>query len=343
MNSKIKLAFIGLGRMGITHMSILNSNPKVIINSASDPSKVINIFLKKYFSSIKLYNNHRELFEKDRPDAIILSTPPNLHYKIIKDAIKERIHIFAEKPFTLSYKESTELALEADKASLINQVGYVNRYNDMFTKAKEMIESGVIGNIIRFKSEMFSYTVSKEDKGEGWRGKVESGGGCLNEMASHAIDLVNYIIGIPDSVTGSIMSSVYSKNVDDIVSSTLIYNNGIVGTLYVNWCEPSYRKPSNKIEIFGYNGKILVDQHGLKIFLKAKNEKYKLKEGWNTIYVTDIFKNVPFYVRGNEFTQQLYSFIDCIENDSNNNLCHFRDASQTQKIIKLIREDSVKN
>lgn len=340
---QIKVGFIGLGRMGITHLSILNSNPKVNISSASDPSKVLNIFFKKYFESIKLYSNYKELISKERPDAILVSTPPNIHNEIIRDAIENKINVFAEKPFTLSYNESSELAADAEQAGIINQVGYVNRFNDMFLKAKEIVENKVIGKIIRFKSEMFSYTISKEDSGEGWRGSEESGGGCLNEMGSHAIDLVNYIIGVPDYVSGSMLNKVYSKNVDDIVSSTLIYENGITGTLYVNWCDPSYRKPSNKLEIFGIDGKILVDQHEIKIFLKEPNEQYKFRKGWNTIYITDIFNNVPFYVRGNEFTRQLYHFVDCINDRAIKNICTFKDASQTQKILKLIRNDFREN
>jgi predicted dehydrogenase len=337
--NKVKLGFIGLGRMGITHLSILNSNPLVEVTSASDPSKVMKIFFNKYFSSINLYDDYKELIEKENPDAIIISTPPNLHYEIIKYALEKGIHIFCEKPFTLSSIQSSELADFAEKKDVVNQVGYVNRFNDMFIKSKELIDNNVIGKVIRFKSEMFSFTISKEDEGEGWRGNEESGGGCLNEMGSHAIDLVNYLIGVPESVSGSILNKVYSKNVDDIVSTTFNYKSGIAGTLYVNWCDPSYRKPSNKLEIFGKNGKILVDQHDLKIFLKDPNEKYTLKKGWNTIYITDIFKNVPFYVRGNEFTSQLYKFVENVSNKQKNTLCSFRDASHTQKILKMIRDD----
>ena len=336
---QVKVGFIGLGRMGITHLSILNSNPSVNIISACDPSKVINVFFKKYFGSIKLYDNYSELIAAEKPDAIIISTPPNLHYDVIKHALKNNIHVFAEKPFTLKYNESFELAEMAEDLGLVNQVGYVNRFNDMFLKAKELIMNEAIGNVIRFKSEMFSNTISKSDSGEGWRGSEESGGGCLNEMGSHAIDLVNYLIGVPDFVAGSILNKVYSKTVDDIFSSTLIYNNGITGTIYANWCDPSYRKPSNKLEIFGKEGKLLVDQHDLKIFLKEPQKQYDLKKGWNTVYITDIFHSVPFYVRGNEFSSQLYHFIDCINDKSIKPFCSFRDASQTQRILNLIRED----
>ena len=341
--SKINLSFIGLGRMGLTHLSILNSNPKVNITSACDPSKVINVFFKKYFENINLYSAFEEMIEKEKPDAVIISTPPNLHFSVVKKCIEKGIHCFVEKPFTLSYEESNKLDELAVNKNVINQVGYVNRFNDMFLKAKELIENKVIGDVIRFKSEMFSYTISKEDKGEGWRGNLDTGGGCLNEMASHALDLVNYLVGVPVKVSGSVLNKVYSQNVEDIVSTTLQYNEDIAGTLYVNWCDPSFRKPANKIEIYGKEGKILVDQHDLKIFLKNPNTSFNYKKGWNTAYITDIFNNVPFYVRGNEFTSQLYHFIDCIENRELKNKCTFNDASETQRLLNLIRLDNKNN
>jgi predicted dehydrogenase len=340
---KKKIGFIGLGRMGITHFSLLNSNPKVKITSACDPSKMVNTFFKKYIDDIRLYDGYEELLKNEEVDGVIVSTPPGMHFEIVKNALERNINVFVEKPFTLSYMESMTLSKIAIEKNLHNQVGYVNRFNDMFLKAKQLIEKGIIGKVLRFKSEMFSYTISKEEEGDGWRAKNESGGGCLNEMASHAIDLVNYIIGVPDRVSGSIMNKVYSKNVDDIISSTFIYKNGIAGTLYVNWCDPSYRKPANKLEIFGKEGKILVDQHDLKIFLKYENIEFKLRKGWNTIYITDVFNNVPFYVRGNEFTRQLCHFADCIMDKSKKNLCSFGDAAQTQKILDLIKKDYASN
>lgn len=63
-------------------------------------------------------------------------------------------------------------------------------------------------------------------------GKRESGGGAVYEMAVHVLDLINYIIGVPNKVIGTSMNQIYSKHVEDMVSSTLAYDNGCVGTLY---------------------------------------------------------------------------------------------------------------
>jgi predicted dehydrogenase len=334
----IKIGIIGMGRMGITHYSIIQSHPQVNVVAVADPSALILTMMSKYLS-VKTFKDWNELFNEAKPDAILICTPPNLHYQIIQKAAEKGIHVFVEKPFTTKLNEASELARIYSANRLVNQVGYVNRFNDIFVKMKELLESGIIGKIIRFKSEMFSCTITKSDENSGWRGSRESGGGAVFEMASHAIDLVNFLVGKPDKVTGSSLNHIYSKKVEDAVSSTFLYNNGMSGTIYINWSDTSYRKPTNKIEIFGDVGKILADQHSLKIFLNKPNEKYKFRQGWNTLYITDVFKPVPFYVRGNEFTRQLWHFVDCIQGNEKINNCTFADGVNTLEVIENIFKD----
>ena len=341
--SKIKLAIIGFGRMGITHFSIINSNPHVNVIAIVDTSQIVLSLLTKYVKGINTYTNFEDMFNNEQLDAIIICTPPSLHYLIANEAVSRNIHVFCEKPFTTEYKKGIELAKKFEEKNLINQVGYVNRFNDVFIKTKELYNNGVIGEIIRFKSEMYSRTITKSADSKTWRDSSENGGGAVFEVASHAIDLVNYLVGKPSKVIGTSLNYIFSKNVEDAVSSTFLYDKNISGTINVNWSDESYRKPTNKIELFGKKGKILADQHGIKIFLKNQDIKFNLKEGWNTLYITDLFNSTPFYVRGNEFTSQLYHFIDCIMGRENNNLSTFRDASLTLDIIEKMFSDYKEN
>jgi predicted dehydrogenase len=337
--SKIKLAIVGMGRMGITHYSIINSNPHVEVESIVDTSALILSVISKYMA-VRTFKNYNDLFDQSMPDAVLICTPPNLHFPIAKKAAENGIHAFVEKPFTVKLDQASELARLYANTALVNQVGYVNRFNDVFKKTKKMIESGVIGHINMFKSEMFSCTVTKTDEGSGWRSSRENGGGAVFEMASHAIDLVNFLLGKPDKVIGSSLNYIYSKKVEDAASATFLYKNGMSGTLYINWCDTSYRKPVNKIELFGKGGRILADQYSLKIFLNKANKQYNLHAGWNTLYITDMFTPVPFYVRGNEFTRQLYHFVDCILDKNVANQCSFKDGVHVMEIIGNIFDNS---
>ena len=341
--NKINSAIIGFGRMGITHYSIINSHPDVEIKAVVDTSSLILRLLKKYIKGVNTYDDYNKLFENEALDAVIISTPPALHYSIAMKAAEKGIHVFSEKPFTTDKNKASELAAIFEQKRLINQVGYVNRFNDIFRTVKQYLDKGVIGEVIRFKSEMYSRTITKSEEVKTWRDSRENGGGAVFEVASHAIDLVNFLIGKPDRVTGSCLTFIFSKNVEDAVNATFLYKNGISGTLNVNWSDESFRKPTNKIEIFGSQGKILADQHGLKIFLKKELPVYNLRKGWNTRYITDVFKSVPFYVRGNEFTSQLYHFISCISDEEKINLCSFWAATNTLEVIETIFNDYEKN
>jgi predicted dehydrogenase len=335
---KIKLAIIGMGRMGLTHYSIINSHPDVEIESVADPSALMLTILHKYLP-VKLFKEYDELLNQTNPDAILVCTPPTLNFEILKKTANRKISTFVEKPFVLQLCQASELTKIYASNGIVNQVGYVNRFNDVFRRVKELLDINIIGDIMRFKSEMFSCTITKTDESSGWRSSRESGGGAVFEMASHAIDLVNFLIGKPDKITGSSLNFIYSKKVEDAVYSTFLYKSGITGTLNVNWSDPSYRKPTNKIEIFGSLGRILADQHSLRIFLNKENGQYNLRRGWNVFYITDLFNSVPFYVRGNEFTAQLYHFIDCIKDKEAKTQCTFADGECVLDVINNIFHD----
>ncbi len=340
---KIKVAIIGIGRMGITHFSIINSHPNVEVTAVVDTSSVMLSLIGKYVRTINTYTDYNELFRKEKLDAIVICTPPKLHFDICKTAADHGINVFCEKPFTTNFSQAKELALLFEQRKLVNQVGYVNRFNDMFKETKRLVDAGVIGKVMRFRSEMYSCTITKAEEGNTWRDSRENGGGAVFEVASHAIDLVNFLVGKPDKVVGTSLTKIFSKNVEDAVCSTFLYKNGVTGTLNVNWSDLSYRKPTNKIEIFGLNGKILADQHGLKIYCKSRLPDFNFIAGWNTIYITDVFKPVPFYVRGNEFTNQLYHFISNIKEKNLINECSFHAAKDTLEVIESIFHDFENN
>jgi len=87
-NSKITVGIIGMGRMGITHYSIINSHPDVVIESVADPSGLIITMMNKYLP-VKTFKDYNELFDESAPVAVLVCTPPDLHFPIIKKAAKK--------------------------------------------------------------------------------------------------------------------------------------------------------------------------------------------------------------------------------------------------------------
>ncbi len=338
--TKIKIGIIGMGRMGITHYSIINTHPDVKIVSIADTTKMILNVIKKYIPEIQVFNDYKELIDQSSPDAIIVTTPPNLHYRIIKYAYEKGIHVFCEKPFTAKYNEAKELVELFKNSTLINQVGYANRERDVFNDVKSLLDKKIIGDVYFYNAQMTSCAITKKTSDDdSWRDKKNYGGGVIYEMASHLIDMTLFFFGNPSSANGTFTKSIFSQNVEDILFSTFSYDNRLGGTIYVNWSDASYRKPSMVFEILGENGKIVCDFYGYKIFLNNDNKENNLHSGWNTFNLTDIYKPVPFYVRGNEFTLELYRFVNLITGKEKNNLSDFSKALEVHKVIELLNYD----
>lgn len=330
--------FIGFGRMGITHYSILNTHPAVRASAIADTSGTMRNIIEKYMA-VDTYSDYRQMIEKSPLDLVVVSTPTESHAEVIRFALEHGIHVFTEKPLTMTPAESKEVLTLAEDKQLVNQVGYVNRFNEVFIEVKQLLDSGAIGELKSFTSEMYGATVLKSANAT-WRSKRKAGGGCMYEFASHCLDLVVYLLGLPDRVKGSVLKSIYSSAVEDMVTSTLIYDKGVSGTVTVNWSDESYRKPTNIVSFFGTEGRIIADKHAYKIYLRKGQSRNGFHEGWNTRYITDFAKSVRVYVRGNEFTRQLDYFVDAILNKNMNNCAGFVEGYKTDMLMESILKDA---
>jgi len=333
----LKGGVIGFGRMGVTHYSILNMHPEVQFVAVSESSKFVLKNLKRY-TSLKLFTDYREALDETDMDFIIVATPTVSHTEIAKAAILRDIHIFVEKPFSLYPKQGSDLVRMLKGKQLVNQVGYFLRFNKVFQAVKKIISDGLIGKVVHYKNEMYGRTILKASKSS-WRSKKEMGGGCMLDFASHSVDLADYLFGAVERVSGSILKNVYSVNIEDAVCTTLEHKNGTSGNIMVNWSDESYRRPYNRIEVFGTKGKIIADRQEYRLYLRESDSNGNLQKGWNIRYLPELEKGVRISIRGSEFTDQLDHFIECIKEKKTNAACTFADGLRTDFVIEKIKED----
>jgi predicted dehydrogenase len=324
--------------MGLTHFSILNAHPLVDLVAVCDPSRFILKNAARYMS-IRTYSEVRKMLDAMAPDFIVVATPTADHAHTVRMAVERGLHVFVEKPFTLNAQRGQEILALLSDAPLVNQVGYVLRFSDVFMQVRDLLAEKAVGDLVSFKMEMHGPTVLHGARSS-WRSKKSQGGGCLYDFASHAVDLINYLVGVPDAVTGTVFQSIHSEGVEDAISSTFLYNSGVRGTLLVNWSDPSYRKPTYRFEAFGRKGKIIAGLHEYRLFLQQRACHDGFSKGWNHRYMTDFFQPVHFYLRGYEFTRQLDHFIGCICRGRPSEICSFEQAHQTDLVIERLRQDA---
>jgi len=334
----VKVALIGAGKMGLSHLSILGAHPDVEVVGVCDTSKMVVEVLGRY-SGYKCYSDYIKMVEDSRPNAVFVSVPTKYHYPMVKELLKKGVHVFTEKPFCLNPEESKELSQLAIKMGVVNQVGYHNKFVGTFREVKKLVKEGSIGEITHFQGEAYGPVVVKK-KSETWRSDPNEGGGCLMDYASHVIDLINDIISPIDSCQGSILKSIYSKNVDDSVYALVGTISGATGVLSVNWSDETYRKMSTSITIIGTKGKIISDANELKVYFKGDVFPQEYSKGWNVKYVTDLTEEVNFYLRGEEYSAQIDYFIESIIVGNNETINTFDSAWKTDKSISLIKNQS---
>jgi predicted dehydrogenase len=218
--------------------------------------------------------------------------------------------IFIEKPFGGHSNHETKQLFEDV------YIGYVLRFNPCIQWIKEHI---LPSEVIKAKGQYLSYTLNNKPKG--WRNGEFSG--VLNEMGSHVIDLLNYLLGLDQyTVESKSLRSIVS-DVDDEVSATL-NSKGRSIELYFNWVKKEIRKPVFGIELELKDGRhVFVDQQVIRISQEG--------EIFEQISVTDLGVTVPFYLRGVDFTLQMQ---DLIRHNTTN--CTMAEALKVNNIINDI-------
>lgn len=333
-----KVALIGAGKMGISHLSILGAHPDVEITGVSDTSKMVLDVFKK-FTSFPGFSDYEQMLNEVEADAVFIAVPTKFHASMIRKVLEKGKHVFAEKPFCLSVEEGKELVEMAAARKLVNQVGYHNKFVGTFRELKKIVQGGYLGELFHFAGEAYGPVVIRPKQGN-WRADPAEGGGCLMDYASHVIDLINDTVGPIQKVKGAVLKPLFSKSVDDAVSSLLEIGGGLSGVLLVNWSDITYRKMSTSITVQGSKGKIICDANELKVYFNSNEFPQGYSKGWNVKYVTDLTEPVDFYLRGEEYSAQVDYFIKAVQGKVPNTINTFQSAWHTDKVISLIKQSA---
>lgn len=342
MQDKIKIAVVGLGKMGLSHFSMVRAHPNAETIACDATGFLVDV-LSKNIPGLTVHRKYDTLLETEDLNAVVIATPSRMHDTMVRAALERDIHVFCEKPFCLDWRAAEALADLAETRGLVNQVGYHYRYVGAFQHMKKLLEAGAIGRVTHVQAEAYGPVVLRENK-KSWRNQKSEGGGCLYDYAAHPLNLLNWFFGAPTAVSGSVLSSIFSRDTDDAVLSTLQFG-AVPAQLSVNWSDESHRKMSTKITMIGTNGRLYADRQECQLFLREVPETLPgYEKGWTVKYTTELTEDPWFYLRGEEYSNQLDGFIQAVrarrgapeEND-------FRSAALTDKSIAMILEDNARS
>jgi predicted dehydrogenase len=337
----IRIAVVGLGKMGLSHLAIVNAQPEVELAAVCDASKYVLGVLEKY-TGVATYSDYDAMLRELELDAVVIATPSRTHASMVRQALERGLHVFCEKPFTLSVKDAEELTALAREKGAVTQVGYHNRFVGAFAEVKKLLDAGAIGKVTHVLGEAYGPVVLKP-KGGTWRSKKEEGGGALYDYAAHPLNLLNWYLGAPVGVGGTVLKSIFSREIDDEVHGTLFYEGGTSARISVNWSDESYRKMTTRITIWGTQGRIFADRQECQVYLRdtaAAPEGYE--PGWNVRYTTELTEPVGYYLRGEEYSAQIEHFVARVRDGLVDGLNGFESAAETDRVIAMMIADARK-
>lgn len=257
MAEKIGLAIIGstgiIGRVHIDAIAQLDSCRLVGVNARrQEPLRQ-----QALEQRVAMYASLEEVLEDPEVDAVIIATPHPSHLEITLKAAQAGKHILTEKPMGVTPSEADAMIAAARSAGVKLGVLFNNRFRPEAVKAKELINQGAIGAINRVS--MSSVMLRSQDYYDRleWRGRWDTeGGGVLINQGIHAIDMMQWLGGLPSAVFGRLGTHKHRVEVEDQATAVLEYEGGGHGTLH---CTTAQAPDHQRIEIWGELGALIMD------------------------------------------------------------------------------------
>lgn len=186
---------VGCGRISQKHFPALCALENVRVKYACDLILEKAEAAKEKYKKIDLVTtDYHDILNDKEVDVVYVLTPNFAHYTVAMDALRAGKHVFCEKPITVSYEKSLEMANEAKKYGKMLDIGVCNRYHKSVEILREMYERGDFGNVYHVYCSFRGFR-SIPGLGGAFTTKAQSGGGVLIDWGVHFFDLVYYILG----------------------------------------------------------------------------------------------------------------------------------------------------
>lgn len=281
----------------------------------------------------KVYDNYEELVRDQSVNIIYIATPNIFHKEHAILCLENNKHVLCEKPFAMNEKEAQKVIELARKKNLFCMEAMWSRFMPIIEKAKEITESGEIGEI-----KMFSASFGKLNQFDPSNAcyKKELGGGSLLDLGVYPISFALYFLGYPSEVKGFL--SLGETSIDEQASILLKFPNGTQAVLTSNF-RVNY---SNEIKIYGSKGVITIHE---PIYRSSKLtiSKYEYadkfaKKVFSKIREKYLGTVIRMPVKGNGYNYEAHEVVKCLkEGKIESTKMPWQDTLITLKVIDEIR------
>ena len=267
---KVRLGIIGYGNMGnpVTKWVVKDKNcPEIEVTAICDwDEKRIENAKKDYADyDFKYFSDAEEMMKAGVVDAVYIAVPHYDHPVLAQKAFALGIHVMLEKPAGVYTKAIREMNAAAERAGVKFGMMFQQRTRPMYQKAKEILSSGVYGQIRSVNWLITTWFRSQQYYNSGsWRATwAGEGGGVLLNQCPHQLDLLAWLCGMPEEIYAKCsVAQWHDVEIEDDVIATLKYKNGAMGSFITS---TGINPGTNRLEIALDKGTMIVENDKVTI------------------------------------------------------------------------------
>lgn len=278
---KLRIGLIGTGFMGKAHafayraaLAAFPDIPVPRLEMIADVDGTLAAKAAHQYGFARSCGNWKDMIADPKIDVISITTPNTLHKEMALAAIAAGKHVHCEKPLSPSITDSLEMAAAAETAGVQTQVGFNYIKNPLLKLAREMIESGELGEITGFRGIHAEDYMHDSEAPWTWRIDPSGGPGVIADLGSHIIGMARFLLGPIAEVNADVRTVVKSRPVargaterkdvlvDDVARILVNFGRGCGGTIEANWIATG-RKMQLGFELYGSKGSLVFTQERL--------------------------------------------------------------------------------
>ncbi len=296
----MRIAFSGTGYINKIHARAAQACGAELAAVANHRPESMAAFAAQY-GIPRSYASVREMLADGDVDALVVSTPNNLHLPDAVQALEAGVHVMVEKPMAQNAQEARAMCAAAEKSGRLLMVAHCYRFDPEVRWLKE--NAGRLGKIIRTQG----YGVHANWGPAGWFTEKRFAGGAMVDMGVHAIDTTRFLLGDPHPVSVFARIGTYygDYDVDDTGVFLVEWDNGVTSYFECGWWQPHSDGPQAATRLYGTHGFGSVFPTRLELAERGRGDVRVLDPGYE-------------YPRREQAPQSLYNdqmryFLDCIE------------------------------
>jgi predicted dehydrogenase len=229
--SAVRIAVAGAGLIGKRHIEEVDASPDARLASIVDPGPAGPESAEKF--NVSLYQSLAELFERDKPDGVILATPNQMHVDGGLECVAAGVPVIVEKPIGDTIEGATRLVEAGEAAGVPVLTGHHRNYSPIMAKAREIVRSGRLGPIVAVVGTALFYKPDDYyDVGGGWRRRP--GGGPILLNLTHEVNNLLSLCGDIVRVQAVTSDAMREFPVEDTAAMVFTFASGALGTFMLS-------------------------------------------------------------------------------------------------------------